>query len=51
MLGFQFEPERDFLQEQFFIEDDENEIEQERSSRRISQAVEEWYQCGKCELC
>ena len=39
--GFQFEPERDSSQEPFFSEDDENEMKQERSSSRISQAVEE----------
>ena len=34
----------------FFKEDDEmNETEQERSSVRVSQAVEEWCKCGKCE--
>ena len=41
MLHFQFEPEIDSLQEPFFNEDDENETEQERSSSRVSQAVEE----------
>ena len=49
VLGFQFEPERDFLQEPFFQKDDVNETEQEKSSSRISQAVEEWCKCGKCE--
>ena len=49
VLGFQFEPERDFLQEPFFQEDDVNETEQEKSSSRVSQAVEEWCKCGKCE--
>ena len=49
MLHFQFEPEIDSLQEPFFNEDDENETEQERSSSRVSQAVEEWCKCGKCE--
>ena len=47
--GFQFEPERDSPQEPFFKEDDENETEQERSSSRVRQAVEEWCKCGKCE--
>ena len=49
VVGFQFDSERDFLQESFFNEDDENEIEQERSSSIVSQAVEEWCKCGKCE--
>ena len=40
VLGFQFEPERDSLQGSFFKEDDKNETEQERSSSRVSQAVE-----------
>ena len=39
VIGFQFDSERDFLQESFFNEDDENEIEQERSSSIVSQAV------------
>ena len=47
--GFQSEPERNSLQESFFKEDDENEKEQEKSSSRVSQAVEEWWKCGKCE--
>ena len=50
MLGFQFEPKRDSLQELFFNEDDENETEQERSGNRVSQAVEEWCKCEKCEF-
>ena len=41
MLNFPFEPERDSLQEPFRNEDDENETDQERSSSRISQAVQE----------
>ena len=41
MLDFPFEPERESLQEPFFNEDDENETEQERSSSRVSQAVED----------
>ena len=49
VLGFQFERERESLEEQFFKEDDENETEQERSSSRVSHAVEEWCKCGKCE--
>ena len=49
VLGFQFEPERDSPQEPFFKEDDDNETEQERSSSRVSQAVEEWCKCGICE--
>ena len=50
VVGFQFEPERDFPQEPFFKEDDVmNETEQERSSSRVSQAVKEWCVCGKCE--
>ena len=49
VLGFQFEPERDSPQEPFFKEDDVNETEQEKSSSRVSQAVEEWCKCGKCE--
>ena len=40
MLGFPFEPERDSLQELFFNEDDNNKTELERSSSRVSQAVE-----------
>ena len=39
ILGFPFEPERDFLQERFFNEDDENETEQVRNSTRLSQVV------------
>ena len=49
VLGFQFEPERDSLQEPFFKEDDVKETEQEKSSSWVSQAVEEWCKCGKCE--
>ena len=49
MLGFQFEPERDSPQEPFFKEYDENETEQERSSSRVRQAVEERCKYGKCE--
>ena len=49
VLGFQFEPERDSPQEPCFKEDDHNETEQERSSSRVKQAVEEWCKCGKCE--
>ena len=46
---FQFVPDRDSLQEPFFKKDDEmNEMEQKRSSHRVSQAVEEWCKCGKC---
>ena len=41
VLGFQFEPEGDYLQEPFFKEDDENETEQERFISRVSHAVEE----------
>ena len=41
VLGFQFEPERDSLQEPFYQEDDVNETEQEKSNCRVSQAVEE----------
>ena len=38
------------LKSHFFKEDDEiNETEQERSSSRVCQAVEEWCKCGKCE--
>ena len=47
VLGFQFESERDFLPELFFSKDIENETEQERSSNRISQALKEWWKCGK----
>ena len=47
--GFQFEPERDSSQEPLFKEDDENKMEQEKSSSRVSQVVEEWCKCGKCE--
>ena len=49
VLGFQFEPERGSPHELCFKEDDDNETEQERSSSRVSQAVEEWCKCGKCE--
>ena len=49
MQGFWFEPEKDSLQELFFNQDDENETQQEKSSSRVSQAVEEWCKCGKCE--
>ena len=49
VLDFQFKSKRDSLQEPFFKEDDENETEQERSSSRVSQVVEEWCKCGKCE--
>ena len=45
-LGFQFEPERDSPQELFFKKGDENDTEQERSSSRVSQAVEEWCKCS-----
>ena len=39
---FQFVPDRDSLQGPFFKKDDEmNEMEQKRSSHRVSQAVEE----------
>ena len=48
VLGYLFEPDRDSLQELFFKEDDD-ETEQERSSSRVSQAVEEWCKCGKYE--
>ena len=41
VLGFPFEHERDSLQKLFFNEDDDNETEQERSSRRVKQTVEE----------
>ena len=41
MLNFPFEPERDSLQELFFNGGDKNEIKQEISSNRVSQAVEE----------
>ena len=47
--GLQFEPERDSSQESFFNENDENEMKQDRSSSRISQAVEEWCKCRKCK--
>ena len=46
MLGFPFEPERDSLQELFFNEDDNNKTELERSSSRVSQAVEGWCKCN-----
>ena len=49
VLSFQFEHERDSIQEPFFNEDDENETEQEKSINRVIQAVEEWCNCGKCE--
>ena len=50
VLGFQFEPERDPPQERFFKEDDEmDETEQERSSSRVSQAIEDWCKCRKYE--
>ena len=51
VLGFQFEPEKDSPQEPFFKEDYDHETEQERSSSqgKVSQAVEEWCKCGKCE--
>ena len=49
VLNFPLEPGRDSLQEPFFNEDDENETEQERSSSRVSQAVEEWCKCAKCK--
>ena len=49
MLGFQFEPERDSPQGPFLKEDDVNQTEQEKSSSRVSQAVEKWWKCGKCE--
>ena len=41
VLGSPTEPERDSPQEPFFNKDDENETEQERSSSRVSQAVED----------
>ena len=40
VLFFQFEPERDSLQEPFFSEDDQNEAEQGGSGGGVSQAVE-----------
>ena len=46
MLGSPTEPERDSPQEPFFNKDDENETEQERSSSRVSQAVEDWCKCN-----
>ena len=49
VLGFQFKHERDSPQETFFKEDDVNETEHEKSSSRVSQTVEEWCKCGKCE--
>ena len=48
--GFQFEPERDSSQEAFFKEDDVNETEQEKSSSRVIQAVDEWCKYGKYEI-
>ena len=42
VLGFQFEPERDSTQGPFLKEDDVNQMEQEKSSSRVSQAVEKW---------
>ena len=54
MLNFPFEPERDYLEESFFNEDDENKTEQERSSSRVSQAVQELCKCvteEKCRCC
>ena len=47
--GFQHEPERHSLQEPFFNENDDNETEQERSSSKVSQELEEWCKCGKYE--
>ena len=49
VLGFQFEPGRDSLQGLFLNEDDENETEQERSSSRVSQVIEEWSKYEKYE--
>ena len=51
LVGFQFKPEIDSPQELFFKEGDEmmNETQQERSSSRVTQTVEEWCKCGKCE--
>ena len=49
VLRFQFQPERDSPQEQFFKEDYVNKTEQEKSRSTVSQAVEEWCKCGKCE--
>ena len=46
MLNFPFEPERDYLEESFFNEDDENKTEQERSCSRVSQAVQELCKCA-----
>ena len=48
-LSFQFELERDPLQDLFSNKDDENETEQERGGSRVSQTVEEWCKCDKCE--
>ena len=49
VLFFQFEPERDSLQEPFFSEDDQNEAEQGGSGGGVSQAVEGWCKCGMSE--
>ena len=49
VLGFQFVPEKDSPEEPFFKEDDVNEAKQEKSSSRVTQAVKEWCDCGKCE--
>ena len=48
-LSFQFELERDPLQDLFSNKDDENETEQERGGSRVSQTVEEWCKSDKCE--
>ena len=40
-LNFPFEPERDSLQELFFNEHHENELEKEKRGSMVSQAVEE----------
>ena len=49
VLGFQFETERDSLQEPFLNEDDDNKTKQKRGSSQVSQPVEEWCKCGKCK--
>ena len=50
IVGFQFEPERDSLQEPLFHEDYENETELEKVRiSRVSHAVEELRKCKNCE--
>ena len=41
VLGFQYGPERDSLQEVLFNEDDENKTEHGKNSSRVNEAITE----------